>query len=181
MLLRNSRKCSGLIEAKIATCDIKTKYSGDYKLMKSYLETKLVGTTERRKGGTQLLAAVVNIVKGPKEALPPYLAKVNKLIPLIVTKDEVGSSYIINTYLDKRFEEQIKRKEYRQTTITPLVASRPSWRLSAAIIGGAQLPSMWPDRRKKPPIRGTDSCRSATTQERDWIPEDCNVSRHGGS
>lgn len=46
----------------------------------------------------------------------------NKLIPLIVTKDEVGSSYIVNTYLDKRFEEQIKRKEYRPTTITPLVA-----------------------------------------------------------
>jgi hypothetical protein len=111
-----------LIEAKIATCDIKTKYSGDYKLMKSYLETKLVGTTEKRKGVTQLLVAVENIVKGPTDALPPYLAKVNKLIPLIVTKDEVGSSYIINTYLDKRFEEQLKRKEYRPTTITPLVA-----------------------------------------------------------
>jgi hypothetical protein len=110
-----------LIEAKIATCDIKTKYSGDYKLMKSYLETKLVGTPEKRKGVTQLLTAVEAIVKGPKVALPPYLAKVNKIIPLIVTKDEVGSSYIINTYLDKRLEEQINRKEYRSYTITPLV------------------------------------------------------------
>ena len=110
-----------LIEAKIATCDIKTKYSGDYKLMKSYLETKLVGTREKRKGVTQLLTAVEAIVKGPKDVLLPYLAKVNKIIPLIVTKDEVGSSYIINTYLDKRFDEQINRKEYRSCTITPLV------------------------------------------------------------
>jgi hypothetical protein len=110
-----------LIEAKIATCDIKTKYSGDYKLMKSYLETKLVGTPKKRKGVTQLLAAFDAIVKGPKDALPPYLAKMNKIIPLIVTKDEVGSSYIINTYLDKRLEEQINRKEYRPYTITPLV------------------------------------------------------------
>jgi hypothetical protein len=111
-----------LIEAKIATCDIKTKYSGDYKLMKSYLETTLVGTADKRKGVLQLLAAVENIVRGPKEALPFYLTKVNKVIPLIVTKDEVGSSYIINTYLDKRFDEQLNRKEYRTYTITPLVA-----------------------------------------------------------
>jgi hypothetical protein len=110
-----------LIEAKIATCDIKTKYSGKYELMKDYLESKLVGTTKEPKGVMQLFRAIEKIAKGPKEFLPPYLAKVTKFIPLIVTKDEIGSSFLINTYLNNRFDEQINRKDYKAYVITPLV------------------------------------------------------------
>jgi hypothetical protein len=110
-----------LLEAKVATCDIETKYSGDYKRMKTYLEKKLVGTPTNRKGITQLLKAIENITTLPKESLPPYLAKANKIIPLIVTKDEIGSGWIINKYLNQRFEEQIDKKKYKAQTITPLV------------------------------------------------------------
>jgi len=109
-----------LIEAKVATCDIETKYSGDYVRMKSYLETRLVGTPTRRKGVTQLLKAIENISKQPKD-LPPYLAKVSKVIPLILTKDEIGSSFMINNYLNQRFNDQLNRKDYKPLTITPLV------------------------------------------------------------
>lgn len=111
-----------LAEAKIATCNIKTKYSGDYELMKKYLESKLVGTPTKRKGVWQLLKAIENIKTRPTEFLPPCLAKVNKIIPLIVTKDEIGSSFFINTYLNERFESQFKRKDYYPLVITPLVA-----------------------------------------------------------
>jgi hypothetical protein len=116
--------CGGtaiLIEAKIATCNIKTKYSGDYELMKKYLESKLVGTPTKRKGVWQLVKAIENIKTKPTAFLPPCLAKVNKVIPLIVTKDEIGSSFFINTYLNERFESQFKRKDYRPLVITPLV------------------------------------------------------------
>jgi len=116
--------CGGtaiLIEAKIATCNIKTKYSGDYELMKTYLESKLVGTPTKRKGVWQLVKAIENIKTKPTAFLPPCLAKVNKVIPLIVTKDEIGSSFFINTYLNERFKSQFKRKDYRPLVITPLV------------------------------------------------------------
>ncbi len=116
--------CGGtaiLIEAKIATCNIKTKYSGDYELMKKYLESKLVGTPTKRKGVWQLVKAIENLKNKPTAFLPPCLAKVNKIIPLIVTKDEIGSSFFINTYLNERFESQFKRKDYRPLVITPLV------------------------------------------------------------
>ena len=45
----------------------------------------------------------------------------NKIIPLIVTKDEIGSSFVINTYLNERFEAQFNRKDYKTLVITPLV------------------------------------------------------------
>ena len=82
--------CGGaaiLIEAKIATCNIETKYSGDYELMKKYLESKLVGTPTKRKGVWQLVKAIENLKTKPTAFLPPCLANVNKIIPLIVTKD----------------------------------------------------------------------------------------------
>lgn len=110
-----------LIEAKVATCDIETKYSGDYVRMRTYLEKKLVGMPTNRKGVTQLLKAIENIATLPKESLPPYLARANKIIPLIVTKDDIGSGWIINKYLNQRFEEQIDKKNYKVHTITPLV------------------------------------------------------------
>jgi hypothetical protein len=116
--------CGGtaiLIEAKIATCNIKTKYSGDYELMKKYLESKLVGTPTKRKGVWQLVKAIENLKTKPTAFLPPFLAKVKKIIPLIVTKDEIGSSFFINTYLNERFESQFKRKDYRHLVIAPLV------------------------------------------------------------
>ena len=46
-----------MIEAKIGTCRVETKYSGDYVLMKKYLESKLVGTAKDRKGVLQLTKA----------------------------------------------------------------------------------------------------------------------------
>jgi hypothetical protein len=105
----------------VATCNVEAKYSGEYMLMKSYLETKLVGTLKKRKGVTQLLKAIENIAEQPKDSLPPYLAKVTKIIPLIVTKDEIGSSFMINNYLNQRLDDQLNRKDYKPLTITPLV------------------------------------------------------------
>jgi hypothetical protein len=110
-----------LIEAKIATCNIKTKYSGDFELMKKYLESKLVGTPTKRKGVWQLVKVIENLKTQPRNFLPPCLAGVNKIIPLIVTKDEIGSSFFINSYLNERFEAQFKRKDSRPLVITPLV------------------------------------------------------------
>jgi hypothetical protein len=110
-----------LIEAKIATCSIKTKYSGDYELMKKYLESKLVGTPTKRKGVWQLLKVMENLKGRSSDFLPLCLSKVNKIIPLIVTKDEIGSSFFINTYLNERFEAEFRRKDYPSLVITPLV------------------------------------------------------------
>ena len=52
------------------------------------------------------MKAIENLKTKPTAFLPPCLAKVNKIIPLIVTKDEIGSSFFINTYLNERFNRR---------------------------------------------------------------------------
>jgi hypothetical protein len=105
-----------LIEAKLATCPSKTRYSGDRDLVKDYLEEKLVAD----KGVAQLVKAIDNIVTLPPSELPSYLHGIKKLMPVIVTRDEVGSGWKVNTYLNVRFQEM--RKRHRRFVITPLVS-----------------------------------------------------------
>jgi hypothetical protein len=105
-----------LIECKLATCRSKTRYSGDYKEMKEFLEERLV----KDKGVSQLLTAVDHLTTMNANQLPSCVAKIRKFIPVIITKDDVGSSWYVNAYLNARFEEG--RKKYKGYTVTPLVS-----------------------------------------------------------
>jgi len=109
-----------LIEAKLATVRADIRYSGDYKKMRAFLEDRLVCGTTRRVGVTQLVHALDRITSVPPLALPPWLAGVRKFIPVIVTKDDIGSSWVVNAYLNKRFRQEAKR--HKKYTITPLVS-----------------------------------------------------------
>ncbi len=115
-----------LVEAKLGTCPAKVRYAGDSKLMQDYLEQKLVSGTDRPVGVAQLLTAVENLTMGPKENLPESLRGIKKFIPLIITKDEIGSSWVINNYLNKRFQEQLKDDCKPGHQITSLVAMNVS-------------------------------------------------------
>jgi len=87
--------------------------------MRAFLEDRLVCGTDRRVGVAQLLFALENITS-LTSALPPWLAGIKKFIPVIVTKDDIGSSWVINKYLQKRFKDQ--KKKYKGYTVTPLVS-----------------------------------------------------------
>lgn len=110
-----------LIEAKFGTCPAKVRYAGDYQTMQAYLEQKLVAGTDRPVGVAQLLAAVRRLTVGPAESVPAYLRGIKKFIPLIITKDEIASSWVINNYVNKRFQEQMKPEWTTQHAITSLV------------------------------------------------------------
>jgi hypothetical protein len=47
---------------------------------------------------------------------------VKKLIPVIITKDDIGSSWMTNAYLNTRFQEKLNRLKYKKFKITPLVS-----------------------------------------------------------
>jgi hypothetical protein len=87
-----------------------------------YAVKALVAGTDRRVGVAQLLTAIDNLASLPVEQLPSYLRHVKKFIPLIITKDDLGSSWVVNGYLNARFKQQIDRKKYKGYTITPLVS-----------------------------------------------------------
>lgn len=115
-----------LIETKLATCSSKTRYSGEYKAMRKFLEDRLVTGGNSPKGVAQLLNVIENVISAPPGTLPPWLSGIRKLIPLIITKDEIGSSWYVNFYLNERFNDQIDRKKHKAYTITPLVCMSAS-------------------------------------------------------
>jgi hypothetical protein len=111
-----------LVEAKLATCSAAVRYSGDYQKFKKYLEDRLVTGTDRPVGVSQLVTAIENLTTLPREDLPPFLRAIRKFVPLIITKDEIGSSWVTNSYLDARFSQKVNRKKCKPYVITPLVS-----------------------------------------------------------
>jgi len=106
-----------LIEAKLATCTAADRYSGDHEKIKVYLEGKLV----QSKGVKQLLSAVERIsAKGTD--VPDYLKNINKIIPVIITRDDSGGCWGVNAYLNKRFQDQLGKKSHKGMVVTPLVS-----------------------------------------------------------
>jgi hypothetical protein len=109
-----------LIEAKLATCTAVDRYSGDYEKIKEYLEDKLVS-----KGVNQLLSAVEKLGASGVD-VPDYLKGINKIIPVIVTRDDFGGCWGVNAYLNKRFKDQLSRKSHKRIVVTPLVSTNIS-------------------------------------------------------
>jgi len=106
-----------LIEAKLATCKASVRYSGDYLQVAEYLEDRLVSGA----GVCQLLRAVKTIAES-LEKLPDWLKGIKKIIPVIITKDDVGSSWVVNAYLNRRFKDQLSPKSHKGIIVTPLVS-----------------------------------------------------------
>ena len=104
-----------LIETKLATCTAADRHSGDYEKIRAYLEDRLVKT----KGVNQLLNAVNRF--GDSD-LPDYLKRINKIIPVIITRDDLGGSWGVNAYLNKRFKDQLGKKSHKRIVVTPLVS-----------------------------------------------------------
>ena len=84
-----------LIEAKLGTCPTDVRYSGDYVKFRGFLEDRLVTGTERLIGVAQLLRAIENITTLPPSPSPEWLFGVNRIIPLLITKDDIGSVFMI--------------------------------------------------------------------------------------
>ena len=98
------------------------RYAGDYNTMQKYLEDKLVVGTDRPVGVAQLLTAIENLTTGPKERIPAALHRVTKFIPLIVTRDDIASSWVTNNYLNRRFQEKLKPECNASHEITSVVS-----------------------------------------------------------
>jgi len=78
--------------------------------------------TDRPVGVAQLLTAIEHLTTGLKERIPATLHGVTKIIPLIITKDDIASSWVINNYLNRRFQEKLKAECKTSHEITSLVS-----------------------------------------------------------
>lgn len=145
-----------LIEAKAATCAAKVRYSGDYKLVREYLDKRFVEGTDRPVGVSQLLIAIDNIGTMPKENMPEWLRGVEKVIPVIITKDDIGSSWVTNAYLNTRFQDKLNRLKYQGLKITPLVTMNvASLERAVAVMQEMAFSDVMEDRIQQDPKLGS--------------------------
>jgi len=96
----NCRDGIVLLEYKGTTFTAEAKYGGDVDLLRDEVERKLV----EPKGVKQLARAITNLygpearkILGSKFSLPP------RVFPLLVVRDDIASAFMLNTYLNKRF------------------------------------------------------------------------------
>jgi hypothetical protein len=144
-----------LIEAKLGTCAAEVRYSGDYQKFREFLEDKLVSGTDRPIGVAQLLKAIENITTLPADSLPGWLGGVKNIIPLIITKDDIGSSWMTNAYLNARFKQGLNPEKCRKERLTPLVSmSASTLERTMAAIGKMPFSDILEDRIKEDPLLG---------------------------
>lgn len=156
-----------LIEAKAATCAASVRYSGDYKLVREYMDERFVEGTNRPVGVSQLLKAIDKIGTLSKEHLPEWLRGVKKIIPVIITRDDIGSSWMANAYLNSRFQEKLNRLKYKKLKITPLVSMNVS-SLERAVAAMREMPfsDIMEDRIQEDPMLSRPFEAASS-----WVPQ----------
>jgi len=106
-----------LLEYKGSTFTAQAKYDGDLDLLKEEIDRKLV----RAKGVGQLRRAVTRLFgKMPEQMKELNVSFIPRIFPLLVIRDDIGGALMLNAYLNKHFEADLRRKEL-STSVAPLI------------------------------------------------------------
>jgi hypothetical protein len=104
------------VEFKGSTMTSEGKYGADVEKLRNEIEKKYV----KPKGIQQLVVAIQNTCRAEKAAAiqDVDLRHISTVIPLLVTRDDIGGYFGVNAYLTARFKEIMGRVNY-QKSITP--------------------------------------------------------------
>jgi len=126
-----SEVCDGIIkcgsaalimEYKGSTFTAEAKYGGNGDLLLREIRKKLVLAEREKKGVTQL-ASVVHRVFGkvdPARVEGVDLSSVKTVFPVLVTRDEIGGTMLVNYFLNSEFQRVLDKRSVRPHTVTPL-------------------------------------------------------------
>ena len=111
---------AAFIEFKGATFTANAKYGNDPALLRSELDRKLVmgdkpQAVEQLRRSIQAVSRSIN----PERIRGLDLSRIATIFPLVITRDDVGSTVGVNAFLNCRFQEGFNRKEMVKT-VTPL-------------------------------------------------------------
>jgi hypothetical protein len=118
-----SEKCAVFIECKGSTFTAKGKYGGDPTVLDAELKKKFVGTDSGRKGVRQLVDAIQNLFsKDASDSVAGVnLEGIETIIPVLLTRDDIGSAFNSSAYLNFHFQELSRGIELART-VSPLCA-----------------------------------------------------------
>jgi hypothetical protein len=114
-----SGRSAVLIECKGSTFTAKGKYGLNPGVLDAELQEKLVGTPKRRKGVYQLFDAVVKLcTKDSSHAIRDIdMRDIDTVIPLILTRDDIGAAFNTSAYLNFQFQELLKGFEPERSVL----------------------------------------------------------------
>lgn len=98
------------IESKGSTLSAKGKYGGDANVLDAELSQKFLGTQSSRKGVHQLVDALQSLfAKNPPDEISGLdLRSIDTVIPLVLTRDDIGSAFNFSAYLNFHFQELVQ-------------------------------------------------------------------------
>lgn len=108
------------IESKGATFTANAKYGAEPTKLRQEIEDKLVETRGARKGVGQLALRIEEVFNRERPRLVEGLdlSGINTVFPVLISRDDIGSAPVINTYLASRFKDLFHRKSV-SVTVTP--------------------------------------------------------------
>jgi hypothetical protein len=122
------------LECKANVISSGSKYSSDPSRLGQELELKFVGTSADPKGVRQLVSAIKSTLASPaRRALGLDLDNIGCVIPLLVTKDDLGDGIGVNAYLSERFAE-IGAEENLSRSLGPRIRCLPLQSICADVL-----------------------------------------------
>lgn len=117
--------CGGnavFIEYKGSTFTAESKYKGDLTALAEEIKENLVGTESKRKGIGQLANSILTVFnkKTPVEVTGIDLSGITTIFPLLITRDGIGASWGISSYLQMQADKFFNRRKLRPRTVTPI-------------------------------------------------------------
>ncbi len=113
---------AALLEYKGSTFTAEGKYGGNPSLLQEEIEKKLVGSPKNKKGVRQLAAAIPRVFgrKRSDSIQGVDVSGVRRIYPVLITRDDIGETVLINRLLNKRFQKYCGQRSVRPCTVTPL-------------------------------------------------------------
>lgn len=105
------------IECKGATFTAEAKYGDDPSTLQAEIDSKLVN----KKGVGQLVRSIEQVFnrRFPRPIAGVDVSGITRVVPVLITRDDIGAALVMNRYLADRFREQCHRKSV-SVTVTPL-------------------------------------------------------------
>ncbi|MGD0076097.1 MAG: hypothetical protein ABSD31_17410 [Candidatus Binataceae bacterium] len=126
----NDEACDGIMvckghvavvmEFKGSVFTANAKYGDDPKTLEQEIGKKLIGQEGGdRKGVKQLAHAISSLFQQGRQLRDMDLSSITTVYPLLVTRDEIGSTWYLTSYLNEVFKKAVNKKKIR-ATVTPL-------------------------------------------------------------
>ncbi len=136
------------VESQGATFTANAKYGTDPAKLRDEIETKFVQNRESGKGIGQLAARIAAVFdrKRPRAIQGLDTSKINKVFPVLVTRDDIGAALVINAYLVSRFRDLFNRESVSVTVTPPHVLSAQDLEMICGYLREASLADLLDER-----------------------------------